>query len=58
MHCAEFGSVFEKLATVFEDEPTVLVATIDAALNRDIAERYDVSGRHCNYFQNMPRSLL
>jgi protein disulfide-isomerase A6 len=35
---------WEKLATIFANEPNVVIAKIDADLEKDIGQEYDISG--------------
>ncbi len=43
-HCKAFGPIYEQLAGIFAAEEKVVVATVDAAEHRTLAERFDVSG--------------
>jgi len=43
-HCKSLAPVWEKLATVFKNEPSVVIANVDADKYKDIAGQYGVSG--------------
>jgi protein disulfide-isomerase A6 len=43
-HCKQLAPLYEKLATAFAGEATVLVAKIDADKHRDLGERFGVKG--------------
>ena len=43
-HCKQLAPVYEKLGAVFEGEPSVVIAKIDADKHRELGERFGVSG--------------
>eukprot|EP00271_Cylindrocystis_brebissonii_P022992 TRINITY_DN916_c0_g1_i1.p1 TRINITY_DN916_c0_g1~~TRINITY_DN916_c0_g1_i1.p1 ORF type:complete len:384 (+),score=84.69 TRINITY_DN916_c0_g1_i1:189-1340(+) len=43
-HCKSLAPVYEKVATAFKAEPSVVVAKVDADAHKDLGETYDVSG--------------
>uniref|UniRef100_A0A7S2UVI5 protein disulfide-isomerase n=1 Tax=Fibrocapsa japonica TaxID=94617 RepID=A0A7S2UVI5_9STRA len=43
-HCKQLAPDYEKLAKAFEGEEKVLVAKVDASVERDLAQRYGVTG--------------
>ena len=43
-HCKQLAPVYEQLGGVFEGEPTVVIAKIDADKHRSLGERFGVSG--------------
>ncbi|GJD10221.1 Probable protein disulfide-isomerase A6 [Galdieria sulphuraria] len=43
-HCKALKPQYEKVAKTFKDSSDVIIASLDADANRDIAQRFDVSG--------------
>lgn len=43
-HCKQLAPKYEQLAKVYEGEPDVVIASVDATEYSDIGERFDVSG--------------
>ena len=43
-HCKQLAPVYEQLGGVFEGEPAVVIAKIDADKHRGLGERFGVSG--------------
>jgi protein disulfide-isomerase A6 len=43
-HCKKLAPVWEKLATVFKNEPSVVIANVDADKHKDLGTKYGVSG--------------
>ncbi|XP_065915542.1 uncharacterized protein [Dysidea avara] len=43
-HCKKLAPVYEQLGQTYKDEPSCVVARVDADGNRDLATRYGVSG--------------
>jgi len=43
-HCKTLAPVYEKLANVFVNEPSVIIAKVDATQEADLAKKYSVSG--------------
>ncbi|CEG45578.1 protein disulfide-isomerase domain [Plasmopara halstedii] len=49
-HCKKLAPVIEEVATIFEGEENVLIATVDATANTELAERYNVKGYPTVYY--------
>jgi len=43
-HCKHLAPIWEKLASVFKNEPNVVIANVDADKHKDIGSKYGVSG--------------
>jgi len=43
-HCKHLAPIWEKLATIFKNEPSVVIANVDADKHKDLGSRYGVSG--------------
>lgn len=43
-HCKSLAPIYEKVASVFATEPNVVVAKIDADIEKDIGTKYEISG--------------
>jgi len=43
-HCKRLAPIWEKLATIYKNEPGIVIASVDADAHRDLGTKYDVSG--------------
>jgi protein disulfide-isomerase A6 len=43
-HCKHLAPIWDKLSTIFKNEPNVVIANIDADKHKDIANQFGVSG--------------
>jgi len=43
-HCKHLAPIWEKLASVFKNDPNVVIANVDADKHKDIGGKYGVSG--------------
>ena len=43
-HCKHLAPTYQKLGDVFQEEPSVIIAELDADAHRDIAQTYGVTG--------------
>jgi protein disulfide-isomerase A6 len=43
-HCKKLAPIWDKLASVFKNDPNVVIANVDADKHRDIGTKYGVSG--------------
>jgi len=43
-HCKSLAPTWEKLATVFKNEPNVVIANVDADKHKDLGSKFGVSG--------------
>lgn len=43
-HCKQLAPKYEKLAKIYEGEPNVIIANVDATDEQELGQRYDVSG--------------
>jgi protein disulfide-isomerase-like protein len=43
-HCKRLTPIWEKLSSVFKNEPNLVIANLDADANKDLATKYGVSG--------------
>jgi protein disulfide-isomerase A6 len=43
-HCKRLAPIWEKLASIYKNEPGVVIANVDADAHKDLGTKYDVSG--------------
>lgn len=43
-HCKSLAPTWEKLATIFKNEESVVIANVNADTHKDLAEKYDIRG--------------